>query len=185
MQISKALIRYSILNTRFYICEFWLSRITASCDGRPFYNKNFQFKFYRSDQISHNTASCKGENWVNKEEKSQYWELCCVAAFTALYCLLHNLLYWAEKTVFIQSYPTKLWILTQKSFIEQNKMLGLSILTYLAPPLSYSIKWACFFIFKMEVRSEIFIWFLFVSSWRINISEEFCSVKTVQFPTPL
>ena len=132
--------------------------------------KMFNLKFYRSDLISHNTASCKEENWVNKEEKSQYWEHCYVAAFTALCCLLHNLLYWAEKTVFIQSYPTKLWILTRKSFIEQNKMLVLSILTYLTPNTIYyklEYQMALVLNLKWEWKNEI----LFDFIWRINMSK--------------
>ena len=136
-------------NIEYEIWYFWALTLRNYCQlwWERFYNKNVQFKV-----LPLNTASCKGENWVNKEEKSQYWEQCYEAAFTALSCLLYNLLYWAEKTVFIQSYPTKLWILTQKSFIEQNKMLVLSIhtshLTLLSAQISdglgswsFNLKW--------------------------------------------
>ena len=158
-----------ILNTWLCICEFWLCRITASCDGREFYTKNVQFKVL---PLNLNTASCKGENWVNKEEKSQYWKYCYQAAFTVplLPSLIYNLLYWAEKTVFIQSYPTKLWILTRKSFIEQNKMLVLSILTYLTPNTIYSkLKYQMALVLNLKWEWKSGILFDFI--WRINMSK--------------
>ena len=142
-----ALIKYWIRDFTFRSCDS--PELLPVVMGENSIIEMFNLKFYRSDLISRNTASCKGENWVNKEEKSQYWEHCYVAAFTALCCLLHNLLYWAEKTVFIQSCPTKLWILTRKSFIEQNKMLVLSILTYLAPSTSSQLQYQMALVFHI------------------------------------
>ena len=139
--------------------------------GENFILKMFNLKFYLSI-----LQAVKEKTQWTKRRRHNIGSIatCYEAAFTALSCLLHNLLYWAEKTVFIQSYPTKLWILTQKSFIEQNKMLVLTQCTYLAPntTLSSNIRWPWFlkFIFNLKWKSRIFLFDFYLFPLKGSIS---------------